>query len=77
VHHRSLLALGLRLRPTLILASRVLPSTPPLFQRVERHFLLGQFGGFSVSGSHLCPHTSHTATLIVVQPMQALYSILS
>ena len=33
--HPSLLALGLRLRPTLILASRVLPSIPPLFQNVE------------------------------------------
>jgi hypothetical protein len=76
VHHRSLLALGLRLRPTLILASRVLPSTPPLFQRVERHFLLGQFGGFSVSGIHLCPHTSHTAIRILTQPMLSLYRIL-
>jgi hypothetical protein len=41
---------GLRLRPVLIRASRVLPSMPPLFQSVERHFLLGQFGGSSVSG---------------------------
>ena len=38
MHHRSLLALVLRLRPALILASRVLPSTPPLFHSVERHF---------------------------------------
>src|SRR5271165_3069410 len=67
----------LRLRPVLIRASRVLPSMPPLFQSVERHFFEGQFGGFSDSGIHLCPHTSHTATLIVVQPMQPLYSILS
>ena len=72
VHQRSLLALGLWLRPILILASRVLPSTPPLFQRVERHFLLGRFGGFSVSGIHLCPHTSQTATRILVQPMAAI-----
>src|SRR5271156_905042 len=33
---------------------------PPLFHSVERHFLLGQFGGFSVSGIHRCPHTSQT-----------------
>jgi len=77
VHHRSLLALGLRLRPAMILAARVLPSTPPLFQRVERHFFDGQFGGFSVSGIHLCPHTSHTAIRILIQPMLSLYSILS
>ena len=77
MHHRSLLALGLRLRPTLIRAARVLPSTPPLFQSVERHFFDGQFGGFSASGIHLCPHTSQTATRILVQPMQLLYSILS
>ena len=51
MHHRSLLALGLRLRPTLIRAARVLPSTPPLFHNVERHFFDGQFGGFSVSGT--------------------------
>jgi hypothetical protein len=38
--------------PALIRASRVLPSTSPLFHRVERHFLEGQFGGFSVSGIH-------------------------
>jgi hypothetical protein len=40
------------LRPALIRASRVLPSTPPLFHCIERHFLEGQFGGFSVSGIH-------------------------
>ena len=67
----------LRLRPTLILASRVLPSMPPLFQRVDRHFLLGQFSGLSVSGIHRCPHTSHTATRIQTQPMQPLYRSLS
>jgi hypothetical protein len=50
-HHRSLLALALRLRPDLIRASRVLPSMPPLFQGVERHFFDGQFGGFAVSGT--------------------------
>jgi hypothetical protein len=77
VHHRSLLALGLRLRPALIRAARVLPSTPPLSQSVDRHFLLGQFGGFSVSGIHLCPQTSQTATRILVQPMQPLYRSLS
>ena len=65
-------ALVLRLRPALIRAPRVLPSMPPLFHRVERHFLLGQFGGFSVSGIHLCPHTSQTATRILVQPMAAI-----
>lgn len=47
---QSQIAVVLRLRPDLILASRVLPSTPPLFQSVERHFFEGQFGGFSVSG---------------------------
>jgi hypothetical protein len=40
----------LRLRPALILAARVLPSTPPLFHSVERHFFDWQFGGFPVSG---------------------------
>jgi hypothetical protein len=66
----------LRLRPTLTRASRVLPSMPPLSHKVERHFFEGQFGGFSVSGIHLCPHTSHTATRIVFQPMSSLYRIL-
>jgi hypothetical protein len=70
--HWLLFAVILRLRPVLTLASRVLPSTPPLFQRVERHFLLGQFGGFLVSGIQRCPHTSQTATRILVQPMQPL-----
>jgi hypothetical protein len=46
------------LRPALIRASRVLPSTPPLFHCIERHFLEGQFGGFSVSGIHRCSQTS-------------------
>lgn len=50
--HKSFFDVGLRLRPDLTLASRVLPSTPPLFQRVERHFLEGQFDGSSVSGIH-------------------------
>jgi hypothetical protein len=74
--HWCFLVAVLRLRPALIRASRVLPSTPPLFHRVERHFLLGQFGGFSVSGIHLWPQTSQTATRIVFQPMQPLYRIL-
>ena len=74
--HRLLLAVVLRLRPALIRASRVLPSTPPLFQSVDLHFLDGQFGGFSVSGIHLCPQTSHSATRIVLQPMCPLYRIL-
>jgi hypothetical protein len=47
-----------------------------LFHSVERHFLLGQFGGFSPSGIQRCPQTSHSATRIVFQPMQPLYSIL-
>jgi hypothetical protein len=72
VHHPSLLALSLRLRPALIRAVRVLPSIPPLFHNVERHFFDGQLGGFSVSGIHLCPHTSQTATRILVQPMAAI-----
>ena len=50
-------AVILRLRPALIRASRVLPSTPPLSHRVERHFFDGQFGGFSVSGIQRCPQT--------------------
>jgi hypothetical protein len=74
--HWLLFAFTLRLRPALILATRVLPSTPPLSQSVERHFFDGQLGGFSVSGIHLCPHTSHTATRILVQPMQPSYRIL-
>ena len=41
----------LRLRSVLIGASSVLPSMPPLFQSVERHFLGGQFGGISVYGT--------------------------
>lgn len=49
------------------LASRVRPSTPPLFQKVERHFLDGQRGGFSTSGIHRCPQTSHMATRISFQ----------
>src|ERR1039457_4129306 len=75
--YRFFFAAVLRLRPVLIRASRVLPSTPPLSQRVERHFFEGQFGGFSVSGIHLCPQTSQTATRIVFQPMSPLYRILS
>ena len=70
--HRLRLAVTLLLRPALIRAARVLPSTPPLFHNVERHFLLGQFGGFSVSGIHRCPHTSQTATRMFFQPMTAL-----
>jgi hypothetical protein len=69
-------AVVLRLRPALIRAARVLPSIPPLFHKVERHFLLGQFGGLSVSGIHLWPQTSQTAMRIVFHPMQLLYSIL-
>jgi hypothetical protein len=76
-HHWLFFAVVLRLRPALIRASRVLPSIPPLFHNVERHFLDGQFGGFSVSGIHLCPQTSQTATRIFVQPMPPSYSILS
>lgn len=71
------LALVLRLLPPFIRASRVRPSIPPLFHKVERQALRGQFGGFSVSGIHRCPQTSHVATLIVVQPIELLYSILS
>jgi hypothetical protein len=67
----------LRLRPALIRASFVLPSTPPLSHSRERHFLDGQFDGFSVSGIHLCLQTSQTATRIVLQPMQPLYRIMS
>jgi hypothetical protein len=77
MHYWSLLPLGLRLRPALIRASRVLPSTPPLSHKVERHFFDGQLAGFSVSGIHLCPQTSQTATRIVFHPMQASYNSLS
>jgi hypothetical protein len=76
VDHLLFRAVILLLRPALTRASRVLPSTPPLSHRVERHFFDGQFGGFSVSGIHLCPQTSHTATRIVLQPMCPLYRIL-
>jgi len=48
-HECCFLAAALLLRPVLIRASRVLPSTPPLFQSVERHFFEGQFWGFPVS----------------------------
>ena len=51
---------ALRLGPSLIRASRVLPSTPTLFHNVEWHFLEGQFGGLSVFGIHLSPQTSQT-----------------
>jgi len=74
--YRFFLSVVLRLRLALIRASRVLPSTPPLSQSVERHFFEGQFGGFPVSGIHRCPQTSQTATRIVFHPMQPLYSIL-
>jgi hypothetical protein len=63
----------LRLRPVLIRASRVLPSMPPLFHRLERHSFKGQCVGFSISGIHLCPHMSQTAIRILIQPMFTLY----
>ena len=53
------LAVLLRLRPALILASRVLPSTPPLSQSVERHFLDGQLGGSRTPVS-TCARTRRT-----------------
>lgn len=52
--HRFFFAVVLRLRPALIRASRVLPSTRPLFHKVDRHALRGQFGGFSVSPCGSC-----------------------
>jgi hypothetical protein len=62
-----------RLRPVLIRAARVRPSTPPLSHSMERQIFDGQFRGFLlVSGIHGCPHTSHTATRIVFQPMPRL-----
>jgi hypothetical protein len=70
--HRFFLAAVLRLRPALIRASRVLPSTPPLSQSVDLHFLDGQVGGLAVSGIHRCPQTSQTAIRILVQPMPRL-----
>ena len=36
-NHRFFFTVIVRLRPALIRASRVLPSTPPLFHNVERH----------------------------------------
>lgn len=74
--HRLFLTVLLRLRPALIRAARVLPSTPPLFHKVERHFFEGQFGGFLVSGIQRCPHTSQTATRILVHAMPPSYGIL-
>lgn len=65
----------LRLRPALILASLVLPSTPPLSQRVERQLLEGQLVGFPVSGIHRCPQTSHSATRIVFHAIPPLYIV--
>ena len=66
-------AVVFRLRPVLIRASRVLPSTPPLFHSIERHAFDGQFVGLSVSGIHRCPHLSHTATRIIFHAMPPLY----
>jgi len=74
-HHPLFLAAILRLRPVFIRASRVRPSTPPLFQRVDLHFFEGQFGGSSVSGIQRCPQTSHSATRIVFQAMPPLYIV--
>jgi hypothetical protein len=59
--HRFFFTAVLRLRPALIRAARVLPSTPPLFQRVERRAFEGQFGGFSDSGIQRCPQTSQNS----------------
>ena len=68
--HQCFFAVVRRLRPVLILAARVRPSTPPLSHNMERQLFEGQFKGFFlVSGIHGCPHTSHTATRIVFQPM--------
>ena len=57
------------LRLFLFLASRVRPSTPPLSQRVLRHFLLEHRVGFSTNGIQTWPQTSHTATFIICHPM--------
>jgi hypothetical protein len=70
--HRFFLAAFLRLRPALIRANRVRPSTPPLFHNIDRHFFDGQFDGSSVSGIHTWPQTSHTATRMVFQPISGL-----
>ena len=56
----------------LLLASFVRPSTPPLSQRVLRHFLLAQIVGFSIDGIQVWPQTSQTATFILFQPMVEL-----
>jgi hypothetical protein len=53
----------------LLLAFLVLPSTPPLFHKVERHVFRGHSGGFSTSGIHRWPHTSQTATRIIFHAM--------
>ncbi len=68
------LALTLRLLFFLILAARVLPSTPPLSQSIDLHSLEGQLVGFAVSGIHGCPQTSQTATFIHFQPMPPIVS---
>ena len=65
--------LGACLAALALFASRVRPSIPPLFQRVERHFLDGQRGGFSTSGIQRCPQTSHTATRISVHAIRTVY----
>src|ERR1017187_6540294 len=66
----SALCFGVRWpRFFLLFASRVLPSTPPLSQRVLRHFLLAQRVGFSTDGIQTWPQTSHTATFCIRQPM--------
>ena len=55
------------------LASRVRPSTPPLSQSVDRHFLLAQSFGYSTDGIQTCPQTSHTATFCIRHPMSRLH----
>ena len=43
---------------------------------MERQLFEGQFKGFFlVSGIHGCPHTSHTATRIVFQPMPRIVAV--
>jgi len=51
--HWLLFAVTLRLRPALIRVARVLPSTPPLFQSLERHFSKRKIGRSLRCGSML------------------------
>jgi len=61
----------LRLRPALILAARVLPSTPPLFHNVERHCFERQ-----LSRTEPPPRTRQTARDLAPSSIMQITSLL-